>query len=247
MDRLSRSAALALVCAVSCPAGVRAGGPSLEVHGTLADAQGNPISGIVALDFTLIDMRGPANEVWSENQHVRVDDGSFSAVLGEIHPFPPLSEFRSGWKLLAEAPMYSRWKVTVTDLQRQTAARRRQWAELMEHFEDEAPAPSAPVPASTLVEPRSPHPIGWVVPTIVFPAAYKQAEPRLGPQEAEEVEREPASDARGLKRDKKLERVLAREASLIRASLGRLAGDYRDRRFKSTPLRAVPVRVLAPR
>lgn len=57
---------------------------TIPIQGRLTDADGTPIDGDRTLHFTLYDAAD--NEIFSESQIVSVDNGDFTAYLGEILP-----------------------------------------------------------------------------------------------------------------------------------------------------------------
>jgi hypothetical protein len=68
----------------------RAGVPQQLVdQGRLLDANGAPVVGPVVIVFTIYDAASGGNELWTEAQSVSLDDGYFSAVLGEVNTIGP--------------------------------------------------------------------------------------------------------------------------------------------------------------
>lgn len=54
----------------------------LPLQGTLGDAAGVPIDGVVSVTFALYAAATDADAVWSETQAIEVNDGLFTALLG---------------------------------------------------------------------------------------------------------------------------------------------------------------------
>ena len=59
------------------------------------DASGNPVAGTVQIVFTIYDAPTGGTQLWTETQMVTLDDGYFSAALGEVVPIPA-SVFANG-------------------------------------------------------------------------------------------------------------------------------------------------------
>jgi len=62
---------------------------ALTQQGRLTDGDGAPVSGTVAMTFTVYDSATAGAELWSEVQSVTLDDGYFSARLGEVTALDP--------------------------------------------------------------------------------------------------------------------------------------------------------------
>src|SRR5438105_2766010 len=91
MIRKSRRAATALILLASLTAASAfAGVPQLLTEqGRLLDKNGNPVTGTITIAFAVYDQASGGAPIWSETQNVSLDDGYFSALLGEGTALPP--------------------------------------------------------------------------------------------------------------------------------------------------------------
>lgn len=80
MKPLSVVAALALFA----PAVALAAPPIVPLQGNLTDAEGTPIDGTVSVTFSFYDLAAGGEPLWTEVQNVEVEDGFFTAYLGEV-------------------------------------------------------------------------------------------------------------------------------------------------------------------
>lgn len=62
----------------------------IDYQGFLSSAQGEPITGAVAIQFTIWDAQQNGEELWAESQTVDVLSGYFTAQLGGFTPIPNL-------------------------------------------------------------------------------------------------------------------------------------------------------------
>lgn len=85
--RWSLSVGLVLVVA-SGPAAAGAP-PYLPIQGTLEDAQGAPLAGLVPFRFAIHATATDAEPLWEETQNIAVERGAFVAYLGEIERLSP--------------------------------------------------------------------------------------------------------------------------------------------------------------
>jgi hypothetical protein len=60
----------------------------LSQQGRLLDSSGAPVSGTVAFTFTVYDAPSAGNVLWTEQQMITLDNGYFSAQLGDTMPIP---------------------------------------------------------------------------------------------------------------------------------------------------------------
>lgn len=60
----------------------------LTQQGRLLDSSGAPVSGTVAFVFTVYDAPMAGNVLWTESQMITLDNGYFSAQLGDTMPIP---------------------------------------------------------------------------------------------------------------------------------------------------------------
>ena len=60
----------------------------LPQSGRLLDSQGSPEVGTVSIEFTLYDAAVGGNILWQETQSLTLDDGYFSAQLGDVTAIP---------------------------------------------------------------------------------------------------------------------------------------------------------------
>jgi hypothetical protein len=83
------STALALLATLSGASVARADVPAfLTEQGRLLDKTGAPVTGTITVVFALYDVPTGGTALWSENQVISLDDGYFSAILGETTPIP---------------------------------------------------------------------------------------------------------------------------------------------------------------
>jgi len=61
---------------------------TLTQQGRLLDSVGMPVSGAVALVFTVYDAATAGTSLWTESQTITLEDGYFSARLGDMTPIP---------------------------------------------------------------------------------------------------------------------------------------------------------------
>src|SRR6185312_11802281 len=61
----------------------------LTEQGQLLDASGNPVTGSINVTFTIYDQPTGGTSLWTETQSISLDQGFFSAILGEATPIPP--------------------------------------------------------------------------------------------------------------------------------------------------------------
>ena len=113
----------------------------VRVQGTLADGNGRPGSGLARLDFRLVDLR-THHELWSEPLEVEAVNGVFVAFLGLSERLPQAFAVKSSWRLVAEPPLGSSWKVGAL-VEPEEDVRRAQLARLMVRLG--MPAPEARV------------------------------------------------------------------------------------------------------
>ncbi|HEY2516920.1 MAG TPA: collagen-like protein, partial [Polyangiaceae bacterium] len=82
--------AVFVLAALSAATSAMAAVPQLLTEqGQLLDSNGNPVAGDITIVFTVYD--GPnasANVLWAETQTITLDDGYFSAILGETTTIP---------------------------------------------------------------------------------------------------------------------------------------------------------------
>src|ERR1700748_2999055 len=85
---LAATTVFAMLSAGAAPAS--AGVPQLLAEqGHLADQNGNSVAGQVTIVFAIYGGASGGNKLWSETQTITLDDGFFSAVLGESSAIPP--------------------------------------------------------------------------------------------------------------------------------------------------------------
>lgn len=79
------SAAATLLAAASASSAVPG---TLTEQGRLLDTAGAPATGSVSIVFTIYDAASGGASLWTETQNVTLDDGYFSARLGEVTAIP---------------------------------------------------------------------------------------------------------------------------------------------------------------
>src|SRR6185436_5528001 len=62
---------------------------TLTQQGRLFDPAGAPLNATVAVTFAIYDSPSGGQPLWSEVHAITLDEGYFSAQLGETTPFPP--------------------------------------------------------------------------------------------------------------------------------------------------------------
>jgi hypothetical protein len=83
------SSVAALLGTVLAAATASAAVPSfLTEQGRLLDASGNPATGTVSITFAIYDSLAGGTALWTETQSISLDEGYFSARLGESTPIP---------------------------------------------------------------------------------------------------------------------------------------------------------------
>ena len=60
----------------------------LSQQGRLLDSGGNPVAGMVTFKFTIYDTPMTGTAIWTETQMISLDNGYFSARLGDTTPVP---------------------------------------------------------------------------------------------------------------------------------------------------------------
>ena len=75
--------AMLLVLTVSWAARAEAP-PFMPIQGVLTDNAGDPVDGETDMVFTLYDAAGEGTALWTETQTIMVEDGFFTAYLGDI-------------------------------------------------------------------------------------------------------------------------------------------------------------------
>ena len=75
--------AMLLVLTVSWAARAEAP-PFMPIQGVLTDDAGDPVDGETDMVFTLYDAAGEGTALWTETQTIMVEDGFFTAYLGDI-------------------------------------------------------------------------------------------------------------------------------------------------------------------
>ncbi len=101
----------------------------VRVQGTLTDAHGRPMTGLARLDFRLVDLK-TRREVWSEPLEVEAVKGVFVAFLGLTSRLPQAFAVKPSWRINAEPPIGSSWKVGAL-VEPEEDLRRAQLARLM--------------------------------------------------------------------------------------------------------------------
>jgi hypothetical protein len=89
--KISLVASLALAVAASAllaPAASAAVPAGLTQQGRLFDKAGKPATGAIDVVFTLYDAATAGTSLWTEKQSITLDDGYFSARLGDVTPIP---------------------------------------------------------------------------------------------------------------------------------------------------------------
>jgi len=98
----SRFISLALFCLLSSallsPRLHAAAPPYLPIQGVLASTDGTPVDGEVNVEFAVYDSEVGVTPLWSETQRVLVEEGFFTAYLGEVTDMD-LSMFRDNGDL----------------------------------------------------------------------------------------------------------------------------------------------------
>ncbi|MBI5200428.1 MAG: hypothetical protein HY925_02480, partial [Elusimicrobia bacterium] len=104
---MNRSPAILALLLAALPASAAT---YVRVQGTLHDAKGRPHTGLARLDFRLVDLKTHA-EMWSEPLEVEAVKGTFTAFLGLTSRMPQSFAVKPTWRLTAEPPLGSSWKV----------------------------------------------------------------------------------------------------------------------------------------
>ena len=85
---MRRSVLLPLLALLSSTASAVAVPSLLTQQGRLSDATGAPISGAKTFTFAIYSSASGGTPLWSEQQSLTLDEGFFSARLGEVTPLP---------------------------------------------------------------------------------------------------------------------------------------------------------------
>lgn len=226
-----------LLCAIG-PVQARADEGLLRVKGRLAGARGAQLTGAAPLTFRILDSAG--RERWREARVVSAVAGEFFAELGSgANPLPFPGEVQEDWRLKAEPPRNSGWKVLELTLD----PRRTQLRQLLAQFD----ASDRRV-FETLEDPH-PQLAGLLAPAPSRRPAGRAEEPFAvylrqedAPQSPARLESLPLAERERLQR---LERVLRSERELLKERLTRLAKDYQRRPDTGLPPRLIRVGVSA--
>lgn len=102
MRSLSAGIALTLLAAWATPALAQAP-PLLPLQGTLYDAEGAPVVGVRAVDFTLYDAEEGGAVLWSDTMPVTFTEGLFASYLGTGDALPTslFAEYSTIWVAVA--------------------------------------------------------------------------------------------------------------------------------------------------
>ena len=89
VGRIRRTAGAALIVAALSTGSALAAVPQfLTEQGQLVDQNGVPVPGSISITFAIYGAPTGGTALWSEGQSVTLDDGFFSAVLGETTAIP---------------------------------------------------------------------------------------------------------------------------------------------------------------
>src|SRR5271154_6858169 len=90
IGRVRRAAGAAVLLATLSAGSAMASVPQLLTEqGQLLDSSGNPVAGSIQISFAIYDTPTGGTALWSEAQTVTLDEGFFSAILGETVRIPP--------------------------------------------------------------------------------------------------------------------------------------------------------------
>jgi hypothetical protein len=238
-----RSALLAastLLCLLQPGTAAWADSTTLRIKGRLTNAKGAQLTGVAPLVFRIVDADGL--ELWRDARVVVADSGEFYADLGATgNPLPLPGEIQSDWRLRAEPPKFTGWKVAELTLD----PRRTQLRQLLAQFE------ARDLRAREALD--DPHPqllglLGMTGSRSARPASSGRAEEPYDvyiEQEAVSRNPPPLAALAPVERERllRLERVLRSENELLRERLTRLAVDYQRRLPAGLPPRLIRIGV----